>query len=54
MLNVEVFPAPEIICSRKGVRQHYDGITVKPPNKGHFDANCFVPCREVVPIAEVK
>ena len=30
-----------------------DGITVKPLNKGHFGANSFVPCREVVPISEV-
>ena len=28
--------------------------TVEPPNKGHFGANNFVPCREVVPISEVK
>ena len=27
--------------------------TVEPPNKGHFGANRFVPCREVVPISEV-
>ena len=27
---------------------------VEPPNKGHFGANSFVPCREVVPISEVK
>ena len=26
--------------------------TVEPPNKGHFRANSFVPCREVVPISE--
>ena len=33
----------------------YDiGTTVEPPNKGHFGANSFVPCREVVPISEVK
>ena len=25
---------------------------VEPPNKGHFGANSFVPCREVVPISE--
>ena len=24
--------------------------TVEPPNKRHFGANSFVPCREVVPI----
>ena len=29
-------------------------ISVEPPNKGHFGANSFVPCREVVPISEVK
>ena len=29
-------------------------ITVEPLNKGHFGANSFVPCREVVPISEVK
>ena len=28
--------------------------TVEPPNKGHFGANSLVPCREVVPILEVK
>ena len=28
--------------------------TVEPPNKGHFGANSSVPCREVVPISEVK
>ena len=28
--------------------------TVEPLNKGHFGANNFVPCREVVPISEVK
>ena len=28
--------------------------TVEPPNKGHFGANSFVPCKEVVPISEVK
>ena len=27
--------------------------TVEPLNKGHFGANSFVPCREVVPISEV-
>ena len=26
--------------------------TVEPLNKGHFGANTFVPCREVVPISE--
>ena len=29
-------------------------VTVEPLNKGHFGANSFVPCREVVPISEVK
>ena len=28
--------------------------TVEPPNKGHYGANDFVPCREVVPMSEVK
>ena len=28
--------------------------TVEPPNKGHFGANSFVACRDVVPISEVK
>ena len=32
----------------------YTSTTVEPPNKGHFGANSFVPCREVVPISEVK
>ena len=26
--------------------------TVEPPNKGHFGANSFVSCREVVPISD--
>ena len=29
-------------------------ITVEPPDKGHYGANDFVPCGEVVPISEVK
>ena len=29
-------------------------LKVGPPNKGHYVANGFVPCREVVPILEVK
>ena len=29
-------------------------VRVEPPNKGHFGANSFVPCREVVPISEVE
>ena len=28
--------------------------TVEPLNKGHYEAKDFVPCREVVPISEVK
>ena len=28
--------------------------TVEPPKKGHNGANDFVPCREVIPIPEVK
>ena len=28
--------------------------TVEPPNKGHFGANSFVLCIDVVPISEVK
>ena len=28
--------------------------TVEPPNKGHYEAKEFVPCREVVLISEVK
>ena len=31
----------------------FGGSTVEPLNKGHFGANSFVPCREVVPISEV-
>ena len=34
--------------------RHRNMLTVEPPNKGHFGANSFVPCREVVPISEVK
>ena len=37
-----------VLCTRMNV------ATVEPPNKGHFGANSFVPCREVVPISEVK
>ena len=29
-------------------------VTVEPLNKGHFGANSFVPCREVVLLSEVK
>ena len=32
----------------------FSPCTVELPNKGHFGANSFVPCREVVPISEVK
>ena len=32
----------------------YRHPTMEPPNKGHFGANSFVPCREVAPISEVK
>ena len=28
--------------------------TVEPTNKGHYEVNDFVPCREVVPISKVK
>ena len=28
--------------------------TVEPQNKGHYGANDFVPCREVIPMSEVK
>ena len=28
--------------------------TVEPLNKGHYGANDFVPCREVIPFSEVK
>ena len=28
--------------------------TVEPPSKGHFGANHFVPCREVVLFSEVE
>ena len=28
--------------------------TLEPLKKGHFGANSFVPCREVVPISEVN
>ena len=34
--------------------QVYTVYTVEPPNKGHFGVNSFVPCREGVPISEVK
>ena len=38
------------------VRGHSMSIatTGEPLKKGHFRANSFVPCREVVPILEVK
>ena len=32
----------------------HNTCTVEPPNKGHFGANSYVPCKEVVPISEVK
>ena len=28
--------------------------TVEPPNKGHYGANVFVPCREVVPMYNLR
>ena len=39
------------ICCSTQTGQH-SRCTVEPPNKGHFGANSFVPCREVVPISE--
>ena len=27
---------------------------VEPPNKGHYGANDFVPCRDTVSVSEVK
>ena len=36
------------------LQQQKVSCTVEPPNKGHFGANSFVPCREAVPISEVK
>ena len=41
----------------RGRRTQEEGgklYTVEPPNNGHFGDNNFVPCREVVPISEVK
>ena len=43
---------PEVIL-RSG-RLSFSIHTVEPLNKGHFGANSFIPCREVVPISEVK
>ena len=40
--------------SRNGNTFALISSTVEPPNKGHFGANGFVPCREVVPFSEVK
>ena len=37
-------------CPVKYRMQH----TVEPLSKGHFRANSFFPCREVVPISEVN
>ena len=34
--------------------QYLHDATPEIPNKGHFGANIFVPCREVIPISEVK
>ena len=34
--------------------QRSTAYTEEPSNKEHFEANSFVPCREVVPISEVK
>ena len=45
----------EQISSQKIKHRSAPIYTVEPPNnKGHFGANSFVPCREVVPISEVK
>ena len=36
--------------------EHYDSLactTVEPPNKGHFGASSFVPCKEDAPCREV-
>ena len=38
----------------KASEEQTNSTTVEPPNKGHFGGNSFVPCREVVPISEVK
>ena len=34
--------------------QRGQGYTVEPPNMGHFGGKNVVPCREVVPISDVK
>ena len=36
------------------VRENKFNNTEEPPNKGHYGANDFVPCRGVVSISEVK
>ena len=41
------------LCTSVYKTQVFLLYTVEPPNKGHFGANSFVPCREVVPISEV-
>ena len=35
-------------------KSKFFGLTVKPPNKGHFGNGSFVLCSEVVPISEVQ
>ena len=39
---------------RERKRGEGGGSTVEPLNKGHYGANDFVPCREVVHISEIK
>ena len=43
---------PQASSERRGCRLISIVYTVEPQNKGHFGANSFVPCREVVPISE--
>ena len=45
--------SPTKMEGRAGVQDsEFNTTTVEPLNKGHFGANSFVPCREVVPISE--
>ena len=51
--QVSCFIAQDVKYMHTAIRKVSNG-TVEPPNKGHYGAKDFVPCREVVPISEVK
>ena len=42
-----------VMCCCVYIRMYVQcAVQLKPPNKGHYGTNDFVPCREVVPISE--